>query len=114
MAFAYDLVISLLLRYDIRSSDFRDLTRPYLGPKTRHFQHEFYHYVLSGMRMEEFDNVAQYSAPSSSGTGSSSASSSRTLENPYNIPPAVVVLDSDDGDDDIVIDEGMLPIEKTL
>lgn len=102
MAYTYDLVISLLLRYDIRSQDFRDLLRPYLGAKTKQFQHEFYHYVLSGMRMEEFDNVAQYHS-----TGGSS-SAVRPGENPHNVQPAVVTIDSDDDTPEIVIDDGML------
>jgi len=91
MAFIYDLIVSLLSRYDIRSGEFRELLRTYFGTKTKHFQHEFYHYVLSGMRMEEYDRVAQYG-----NTSASSAVNSNFEENPSNRVPPVVTLESDE------------------
>ena len=33
--------------HDIRSSAFRDNLVPYLGARTQHFQHEFYHFARS-------------------------------------------------------------------
>lgn len=105
MAFTYDLVISLLLRYDIRSAEFRDLIRPYLGSKTRQFQHEFYYFVLSGMRVDEYDRVSQY--PNATAAG---APSTRSELNPLHVEPTVVTLDSDeDGHDhdEIIIDDGI-------
>lgn len=98
MAFIYDLIISLLSRYDIRSREFRELLRTYFGSKTKHFQHEFYHYVLSGMRMEEYDGIARYGSTSSTAV----PSSSNFEDNPASREPPIVTLESEDENNDEV------------
>jgi hypothetical protein len=111
MAYTYETVISLLPRYDIRSAEFRDLLRPHLGTKARQFQHEFYYFVLSGMRVDEYDRIAQY--PASQAT-SSIAGGTRTEFNPLHVEPTVVTIDSDNEPQDdgfeIVIDDDDLNV----
>lgn len=104
MAFTYDLILSLLLRYDIRSQEFRELLRPYLAANTRQFQHEFYHFVLSGMRIEEYDRVAQYATPPTQ-----TVTSLGDSRNPFEIVPQVVTLESEEEDDIVIEREGTEP-----
>lgn len=84
MAFVYDLILHLINHYDVRSQDFRDMVNTYFGTKTQHFQHELYFFILSGMSMEEYDRVADY-------TPSRGARRSMIPQT-----PEVITLDSDE------------------
>lgn len=86
MAFVYDLIMHLINHYDVRSRDFRDMVSNYFGAKTAHFQHELFHFILSGMSMEDYDRVAEYPSPNSS-----SRSAARRI-----IPPEVITIESDE------------------
>lgn len=96
MSFLYDLILRLASLYDVRSREFRDAISVYFGSRTAHFQHELYHFMLSGMSMEEYDRVADYPSTSSSSRAGSSSSSSTILQR-STIPPEIITLeDSDD------------------
>lgn len=84
MAFVYDLIMHLINHYDVRSQDFRDMVTTYFSTKTSHFQHELYHFIISGMSMDEYDRVAEYPA-----NGNRNGSRRNAL-------PEVITIDSDD------------------
>lgn len=114
MGYVFDVIFGLLLRYDIRSREFREMINAYFGLQTRHFQHEFYHFLLSGMRMEEYDRLARYTQPCTPAASSSwmptsstrtatyiptpaatNLSTSTTAINPSSSPVVVTISDSD-------------------
>jgi len=86
LGFVYDLILHLINQYDVRSNDFREMVSSYFGARTAHFQHELYHFVVSGMSMEEYDRMAAYPAP---GSRSNAGSSSN---------PEVITLSDEEGD----------------
>jgi hypothetical protein len=98
MANIYDTIVELLQRYEIRSLEFRQHLRAYFGLKTRHFQHEFYHFVLSGMRMEEYDRIAQYSPESTTRSSASTSAAQWAHPGRDRENPLVVTIDSDSED----------------
>ena len=105
MATIYDTIFTLLFRFDIRSQEFREMIRGYLNDRARHFQHEFYNFVLSGMRVEEYDQLAVYSSPSRT------PNTSRTGQTPVETPvvphtgePVLVTISDDEGNDVAEID----------
>ncbi|CAG7720230.1 unnamed protein product [Allacma fusca] len=89
MSAVFEVIMNVLENYDIRSREFRELVVSYFGYKTRHFQHEFYHFVLSGMGLEEYDRNACYSA---------NRSSVSTDPRDLSTPPVVTIEDSSDDD----------------
>jgi len=94
MANIYDTIFSILFRYDIRSTEFREMLRPYLNDRIRHFQHEFYNFVLSGMRTEEYDRLAVYTSPSRSGPSTAGGESSAAVS--HSDEPVFITIDSSD------------------
>jgi hypothetical protein len=84
---------------DIRSAEFREMMRGYLNDHTRHFQHEFYNFVLSGMRLEEYDRSAVYSSPARARTMASGAAAAATESVPHSGEPPVVTISDDEGND---------------
>ena len=101
MSFIYDLIMHLIAHYDIRSRDFRDSISSYIGARTSHFQHELFHFLLSGMGMEEYDRVAEYPSSTNRTTQASNfPSTSTSMLQPRNVAPEVITIDSEDENDE--------------
>ena len=90
MANVFDVIMRVLETYDIRSPEFRELVTSYFGDKTRHFQHEFFNFVISGMSVEEYDRNACYS----NNRNHRSTDPGSTLF----VPPIVTIDDSEEED----------------
>lgn len=58
--FVIQLILDALQRHDIRGPEFMELLQPYLGLRTEHFQHEFYHFARSVYDMVGFDRHSNY------------------------------------------------------
>jgi len=97
MAFVFDLVVNLLHRFDIRSREFREMVKMYFGANTRQFQHEFYHFVLSGMSVEDYDRHACYTREAMDSQMARASATSTSTSGAVHLPD-VVTLDSDDED----------------
>ena len=52
--------MGMIVRYPINSREFRRALRPYLGSRSRHFAHEFYHFARSMYDMVGHDNASHY------------------------------------------------------
>lgn len=55
-----DLIIEMVQLFDIRSKDFHEQMVRHTGEKTKHFQHEFYHFARSTHGIPEYDLRARY------------------------------------------------------
>lgn len=55
-----DIITEVMKRFDINSDDFYIYMQPYFNDRTRHFQHEFYHFARSQYDMTKYDSMAQY------------------------------------------------------
>ena len=82
-------ILQYIERFNIRSPEFHEKLLPYLGTRTDHFQHEFYHYARSPHDMIAFDRYATY-----------------TYQNPVN--------EISDEDDIMVVDEVVRPAQTIL
>jgi len=56
-----NLITEWIKRYDIQSPEMRDRLLPYLGTRTEHFQHEFFHFARSPFDLVGYDRNAIYS-----------------------------------------------------
>lgn len=60
VTFVLELILALIMRYDIRSEEFYVHIEPYLQHRTSHFIHEFFNYAASLHDMRSYDNCAVY------------------------------------------------------
>lgn len=60
VAFVMELVLALIVRYDVRSAEFLEHVFPYFQNRTRHFIHEFYCFATSPYDMVAYDRTAVY------------------------------------------------------
>lgn len=60
ITFVLELIMSLVVRYDITSEEFLIHIEPYMRRNTHHFIHEFYFFATSPYDMEEYDARAHY------------------------------------------------------
>ncbi|GFS90004.1 hypothetical protein NPIL_306011 [Nephila pilipes] len=60
VTFVLELIMSLVVRYDITSEEFLIHIEPYMGNNTHHFIHEFYNFAISPHDMENYDLTANY------------------------------------------------------
>lgn len=59
-AFATELVLTLITRYEVCSAEFAEHVRPFFGARTAHFLHELAAFVASPLDMVAYDRVAVY------------------------------------------------------
>ncbi|XP_076352922.1 E3 ubiquitin-protein ligase Topors-like [Tachypleus tridentatus] len=60
LAFLLDLVLALIMRFDIRSPEFYEHVRPFFRDHTSHFVHEFFNFARSSYDLVNFDRRAIY------------------------------------------------------
>lgn len=60
VAFLMELILSLILRFNIISPEFEELIRPYFLRNTNHFIHEFYNFARSPHDMVDYDRRSSY------------------------------------------------------
>ncbi|XP_023211032.1 E3 ubiquitin-protein ligase Topors-like [Centruroides sculpturatus] len=58
--FVLELILALIMRYDIKSPEFYVHIEPYLQNRTTHFIHEFYNFARSPYDMVNYDRRAVY------------------------------------------------------
>lgn len=83
-AYVAQKILQFIERFEIRSPEFHEKLLPYLGNRTDHFQHEFYHYARSVYDLIGYDRVATYTEN----------------QTPHN---SVMTPDQESDDDDIVV-----------
>lgn len=72
ISFVIELIMALIVKYEIRSQEFHTLIEPYTASQTAHFIHEFYNFAVSPYEtVESYDQHAQYNLASSYETVSS-------------------------------------------
>ncbi|XP_013782348.1 E3 ubiquitin-protein ligase Topors-like [Limulus polyphemus] len=60
LAFLLELVLALIMRFDIRSPEFYEHVRPFFRDRTSHFVHEFFNFARSTYDLINFDRRAVY------------------------------------------------------
>ena len=101
-SYVIQLIIDTLQRHEIASPEFLELLQPYMGSRTGHFQHEFYHYARSVYDMVGFDRHAIYTERREQTAAPATTANRATV---------VVITSSeenaDDDDDDVVVLDGI-------
>ena len=86
-AYVTQKILQWIERFEIRSPEFHEKLLPFLGTRTDHFQHEFYHYARSVYDLIGYDRNATYT------------------EQAAQVEQAVLISSEDEIDDVIVVDE---------
>lgn len=60
VAFVMELILALIVRYDVRSREFLEHVLPFFQNRTGHFIHEFYCFATSPYDMVAYDRTAVY------------------------------------------------------
>ncbi|XP_064479396.1 E3 ubiquitin-protein ligase Topors-like isoform X2 [Ornithodoros turicata] len=60
VAFVMELILALIVRYDVRSAEFLEHVLPFFQNRTGHFIHEFYCFATSPYDMVAYDRTAVY------------------------------------------------------
>ncbi|XP_013783210.2 E3 ubiquitin-protein ligase Topors-like isoform X2 [Limulus polyphemus] len=60
LAFLLELILALIMRYDIRSPEFFEHVHPFFRDHTNHFVHEFFNFARSPYDLVTFDRRAVY------------------------------------------------------
>lgn len=96
-SYVMQLILDTLQRQQITGPEFLELLQPYLGTRTEHFQHEFYHYARSVYDMVGFDRHAVYTErrEQQAAVAPTAAANRETV--------MVISSSSSDDDDDIVV-----------
>ncbi|GFQ70826.1 hypothetical protein TNCT_542031 [Trichonephila clavata] len=79
VTFVLELIMSLVVRYNITSEEFLIHIEPYMGNNTHHFIHEFYNFAISPLDMENYDARANYLKESLQNDRSSSSPDSDVI-----------------------------------
>ena len=59
-----DLIIEMIQLFGIKSKEFHEQMSRHTGDKTKHFQHEFYHFARSTYSIMEYDVRVRYNETS--------------------------------------------------
>ncbi|CAH1773274.1 unnamed protein product [Owenia fusiformis] len=89
-----DVIMRLITRFPIDSSEFLTRLTVYLGRRTSHFVHEFYNFARSPYDLEKYDRCAEYSSTATEPeiVDSSSPSSEDNGNTDGQSPGGVIVL----------------------
>lgn len=60
IAYVLRIILEALTEFDIRSSEFRDLVRPYFNTFTDHFVHELLNYARTNFDLVGYDQSVTY------------------------------------------------------
>ena len=106
--FVLEVIIGLLTKVEIKSARFRDHLQPFLGNKTMHFIHEFYHFSSSPHSMLTYDRHAVYDNHEHENTLGNRSPSRRVDSDEEDViilpSPKHQTIIIDDEDDDVIIE----------
>lgn len=86
VSFILELILALITRYDIKSSEFYEHIFPYLQERTTHFIHEFIHFARSPHDMTGYDRSATYEQLENSNSTFTRESTSSSPDSVIEVP----------------------------